>query len=124
MNVRSWASSAFEFDAFGAAVGSALVCGALSLGLPFLAAPTASLVCLAVAGWVSVVRRRGPLSRSGLGTSSLTALALLAGSAAVFLMSPMNAVPFRGLILAGGLVPLFAVERIRWARPAPVFARS
>ncbi|MGP8076411.1 MAG: hypothetical protein ACLP8Y_06755 [Thermoplasmata archaeon] len=114
----------FEFEAFGAAVGSAVVCGALSLVVPLLIAPTATLVCLALAAWVSTSRRRGPLTFSGLGNSSLASLCVLGGSAAGFLTAPSFLAPFRGLLLAGGLVPLFLAERTRSMHPFPVFTRS
>jgi len=114
----------FEFEAFGAAVASALVCGAFSLLVSFLVAPTATLVCLALAGWVSIARRRGYLTWTSLGSPSLAALCVLGGSAVGFFVSPSILVPFRGLLLAGGLVPLFVVERTRSAHPAPVFVPS
>jgi len=114
----------FDFDAFGAAVASALVCGALSLLVSILVAPTATLVCLAVAGWVSIARRRGHLTRGGLGSAALAALGVLGGSAVGFLAAPSNFAPFRGLLLAGGLVPLWLVERTRSGRPVPVFSSA
>jgi hypothetical protein len=123
MNDRAGAFPVFEFDAFGAAVGSAVVCGGLSLLVPLLIAPTATLVCLAVAGWVSVARRRDSLTPSGLGRGTRTALCVLGGSAVGFLVPPSFLVPARGLLLAGGLVPLFVAERLRSVQPMPVFAR-
>ena len=114
----------FEFEAFGAAVGSALVCGALSVVFPPLVAPTATLAALALAGWVSLARRRGSLSRSGLGTGALAALGVLGGAGVGFLTLPSLLAPFRGLLLAGSLVPLFAVERTRSFPASPVFPGS
>jgi len=97
----------FEFEAFGAAVGSAVVCGALSLLVPVLIAPTATLAALALAGWVSLARRRGSLARKGIGRGSTVALSILGIAAVGFLVSPPLLAPFRGLLLASGLVPLF-----------------
>lgn len=114
----------FEFEAFGAAVGLALVCGAFSVIIPLLIAPTATLAALALAGWISLTRRRGSLTRRSLGPVPLAALCVLAGAAAGFLVPPSFLAPFRGLLLAGGLVPLFAVERSRSVLPCPVFSRA
>lgn len=112
-----------EFEAFGVAVGSALVCGALSTFVPLLVAPTATLAALALAGWVSRLRRRGSLSRPGIGLGPTLALGLLGGAALAFLDPPAPVAPLRGLLLAGGLLPLFAAER-HGSRPhAPVFTR-
>jgi hypothetical protein len=114
----------FEFEAFGTAVGSAVVCGALSVLVPTLIAPTATLAALAVAGWLSLARRRGSLSRNSVGLGPIAALCLLGGAAVGFLVSPPALSPFRGLLLAGGLVPLFAVGRARPAFRVPVFSHS
>lgn len=113
----------FEFEAFGAAVGSSLVCGALSVLVPVLIAPTASLAALAVAGWLSLTRRRGSLTKGGVGHASVIAFGILGGAGAGFVASPAFLAPFRGLLLAGGLVPLFVADRIRSLRPTPVFTR-
>jgi len=114
----------FEFEAFGAAVGSAVVCGALSVLVPILVAPTATLAALALAGWLSLARRRGSLSRIGFGAGSVVALCILGGASVGFLASPPFLAPFRGLLLAGSLVPLFAVGRARPAFREPVFTQS
>lgn len=113
----------FEFEAFGAAAGSAVVCGALSVVVPWLVTPTATLAALALAGWISLARRRGSLSRRGFGTGPAVALGILGVAAAGFLDSPTLLAPFRGLLLAGGLVPLFVIERTRSAPCSPVFTR-
>lgn len=113
-----------EFEAFGVAVGSALVCGALSTFVPFLVAPTATLSALALAGWVSQLRRRGSLSRSGIGLGPSLALGLLGGAALTFLDPPAPLAPVRGLLLAGGLLPLLVSERHGSRTHAPVFTRS
>jgi hypothetical protein len=114
----------FEFEAFGAAVGSGIVCGALSILVPFLVAPTATLAALALAGWVSIARRRGSLTRSGVSTGRAVALCILAGAAVVFLVSPSPLTPYRGLLLAASLLPLLVTERIRATLHMPVFSRS
>jgi hypothetical protein len=112
-----------DFEAFGAAVGIAIVCGALSVMVPLLVAPTATLAALAVAGWVSLSRHRGVLTRNGLSKGPIAGLLILGGATVGFLLCPPILVPFRGLVLAGGLVPLFAFERARSAPPAPEFSR-
>lgn len=112
-----------DFEAFGGAVGVAVVCGALSVFVPLLIAPTATLAALAVAGWASLARRRGSLTWSGVGRGPVAGLGVLAGASVGFLLSPPLLAPFRGLLLAGGLVPLFALERTLSARPRPEFSR-
>lgn len=113
MTARPGFGPLFEFEAFGVAVGSALVCGALSAFVPSLVAPTATLAALALAAWVSRARRRGPLSGSRIGLGPAAALGLLGGAALGFLEPPSFLVPVRGLLLAGGLLPLFVTERLR-----------
>jgi hypothetical protein len=114
----------FDFEAFGAAVGSAVVCGALSVLFPFLIAPTATLAALALAGWVSLARRRGSLTRKGFGTRPAVALSVLGGAALCFLVPPPPLVPFRGLLLAASLVPLFLTGRTGSVLRSPVFSRA
>ena len=113
----------YEFEAFGAALGSAVVCGALSILFPLLVAPTATLAALAVAGWASLARRRGSLTRKGLGRGSAVALGVLGGATAGFLLSPPFLSHFRGLVLASGLLPLFLAERTQARARSPVFSR-
>jgi hypothetical protein len=100
-----------EFEAFGAAVGLTLACGALSAFVPLLAAPTATLAALALAGWVSRTRRRGLLSWSGLRLGPALALGALGIAAVAFLAPPPFLAPVRGLLLAGGLLPLLVTDR-------------
>lgn len=102
-----------EFEAFGVAVGFALLCGILSTFVTWLVSPTATLAALALAGWVSLSRRRGTLSWRRLDARSTVALGVLGGATVGFLDPPSPLVPVRGLLLAGGLVPLFAIERLR-----------
>ncbi|MFI5413940.1 MAG: hypothetical protein ACHQ0I_05085 [Candidatus Lutacidiplasmatales archaeon] len=113
-----------EFEAFGAGVGSALVCGALSVLVPLLVTPAATLAALAVAGWVSLARRRGSLRRCDFGSGRVIALSVLGVATAIFLVAPPLFASFRGLVLAGGLLPLFAFERTRSFGPGPEFSRS
>lgn len=114
----------FEFEAFSAAVGSGVVCGALSFLVPFLVAPTASLAALALAGWISIARRRGTLTRRGIGTGPAIALCLLGCAAVGFLVPPPPLAPFRGLLLGMSVVPLLVAERTRPTLRLPVFSRS
>lgn len=112
----------FEFEAFGVAVGSALVCGFLSTFVTWLISPTATLAALALAGWVSLSRRKGSLSWRGFDTKTVTAFGVLGGAVVGFLVPPPPLVPIRGLLLAGGLVPLLAVERFRSRSVPPSFS--
>lgn len=115
------AASLLGFEVFGIAVGLAVVCAVLSLVLPMFVAPTATLAALAIAGWVSRSRQRGTLSRKGIGVACAAALGALAGATVGFLDPPPALLPVRGMILAGGLLPLFVVERFRFSHRAPVF---
>lgn len=112
-------------DAFGTASGLALVTGALSLLLPSLRFPTATLAALAVAGWASVRRRpaRDGPGRAHLGAGRLSSLGLLAVAAAAFLDPPAALQPLRGLLLALALVPLWWLERGAPGRPRRPGAR-
>jgi len=110
-----------EFEPFGLAVALSAVCGTLSVMLPMFISPTATLAALSVAAWVARSRRQGTLSRNGFGVRSAAALVTLAGAATAFLNPPAALLPVRGLVLATGLLPLFAVERLRLPRPAPAF---
>jgi hypothetical protein len=113
----------FEFEAFSVAVGSALACGVLSTFVTWLVSPTATLAALALAGWVSLSRRQGTISRRGFDATTTVALGVLGGAAVGFLVPPWPLVPVRGLLLAGGLVPLFAVERLRSKSRSPAFSQ-
>ena len=112
----------FEFDPFGVAIGFALVCGVLSTFVTWLISPTATLAALALAGWVSLSRRRGTLSWHGFDAMTTGALGVLGGVTVGFLDPPSSLVPVRGLLLAGGLVPLLAVERFRSRSGTPAFS--
>jgi len=114
----------FDFEAFGAAVGSALVCGILSTFVVWLVSPTATLAALALAGWISLSRRRGSLSWHGFDSRTTLALGVLVAVAIGFLAPPTPLVPVRGLLLAAGLVPLLTVERLRSRSSSPAFEDS
>lgn len=102
-----------DFEAFGLAVGSAVISGALSLALPFLAALTGSLAALAVAGWIARQRHRG-VPRSELRRARVVgAGALLVLAIVLYVAPPVSLEPGRGLALGLGLVPLWIVERRR-----------
>ncbi|HYB79657.1 MAG TPA: hypothetical protein VEG66_07880 [Thermoplasmata archaeon] len=113
---------AYEFEPFGVAVGAAVVCGILSTFTPWLIAPTASLSALALAGWVSLARRRGTLSWRHLRGATAATLTVLGGAAVGFLDSPAPLAPLRGLFLAGGLVPFFVIDRLRSGPRRPSFS--
>jgi hypothetical protein len=108
-----------EFEAFGVAVGAAIVSGALSLIAPFLVALTGALAALALAGWISRQRHRGTSRRDLVRVRTIVASSFLALGVGVFLASPPALLPFRGLVLAAGLLPLWATERGRSARLDP-----
>jgi len=110
-----------EFEPFRIAVAGAVVCGILSTFTPWLTAPTASLTALALAGWVSLARRRGTLSWKQLRGASGISLGVLGGAAVGFLIPSTPLAPLRGLLLAGGLVPFFVVDRLRSRPHHPLF---
>jgi hypothetical protein len=101
------------FEAFGTSCGLAVVAGALSALAPAFAALTATLVALALAGWASIHRRaswpRQPLD-AALATY-VAPFAVLGVAGAVFVDPPAAFAPWRALLLALGLVPLWVVER-------------
>jgi len=111
----------YDFEAFGVAVGSALACGILSTIVSWLVSPTATLAALALAGWISLSRRRGTLTWHGFDVRTKTALGVLAGVTIGFLDPPTPILPVRGLLLASGLLPLLAVERLRSRSGSPAF---
>lgn len=117
MNSPSRPVPRIEFDAFGAAVGAALVCGGLSILFSPLLAPTATLAALAVAGWASLLRRR-QFSWFGVERGTAFSLCVLGGAAAAFLLDPPALAPVRGFLLGGSLLPLFISESRRSAFPA------
>lgn len=124
MTVGGPSTHLLEFEAFGAAVGSAVVCGALSVHFPFLDAPTATLAALALAGWLSLARRRGSLAWDRVGRRPVAALASLGGASAIYLTAPSVLVPVRGLLLGVSLIPLFLLERSTTSHSPPVFSSA
>jgi len=100
-----------EFDVVGVAVGTALVSGGLAVVGPSLAALTGALAALAWTGWISLVRRRAlpivPLLRGAARWSVVSSSAGLL----VFLFGPTELDPFRALVLAVSLLPLWTVAR-------------
>jgi len=122
MTVRLSRMVLLEFDAFSVAVASSAICGALSVIEPWLVAPAATLAAIALAAWMSLAQRRGSLSRKGIGFASIVGLIFLGTAAIVFLWSPPMVDSARGLILAAGLLPLFATERTRRGAQTPRFA--
>jgi len=123
LTAREPIPTVFDFEAFSVGLGLAIVCGAMSVLVPPLVAPTAALAALTLAAWVSLIRRQRPLVRKEFGSGSLVALGVLGGTALGFLDPPSLLVPFRGLLLAGGLVPLFLAERSRSGVRSPVYSR-
>jgi hypothetical protein len=113
MTHRVSAVPRIELDAFGAAVGAALVCGALSVEFPPLLAPTATLAALAVAGWAAILRQNGAPGRNR--AASGFSLCVLAGASAAFLVNPPVLGAVRGLLLGAALLPLFLSVRRRSA---------
>lgn len=98
-------------EPFDVAVVAALVSGCLSLVAPFLVSLTAALVALAIAGWISRLRRRGTPPRSTVRGRTVLALGLL-GVAVVASFALSGRLPLVcGPVLASGLVPLWWVDR-------------
>jgi len=101
-----------EFEVVGIAVGTAVVSGALSLLVPYLASLTGALAALAVAGWAA---RRAARAPSGpppfLAAGEWLALGSVALGGVLFLRGPSPLPVFRGLLLGLALIPLWCVAR-------------
>ncbi len=111
VSARALSASLFAFDAFGTAVGLAVVAGALSLLVPALAALVGTLAALAVAGWASI-RYQNRRFRTPPGARARgAALGVVALVGALYLDPPGPLAPARGFLLALGLVPLWVAER-------------
>jgi hypothetical protein len=109
-----------EFDTFSAAVGLALITGALALVATYLLALTATLAALAAAGWTAghLPHPRSPIKPFVDRRRKVALLVLAAGAGAFFLLPP-PIVGARGLALAASFLPLWWVERT----PAPPRSR-
>ena len=106
-----------EFEVFGTSTGVGLVAGALSVVYPFLASLAGTLAALALAGWASMLRRRG-VGRAELARPDrLLALGLLGAGAVVYGIPTPGLTGFRGLLVALAVVPLWFAERHRPAGP-------
>ncbi len=104
-------ASLFAFDAFGTAVGLAVVSGALSLLVPTLGVLVGTLAALALAGWASIrYQNRSFRARAG-GRARGAALGAVALTGILYLDPPGALAPVRGLLLGLGLVPLWVAER-------------
>lgn len=111
MNSGGGPTTTLDFDPLGAAVGAALLSGVLALAAPDLAALTAALVALAVAGWASRLRSVGPVRRALARPDRLFAGFLLVGASAAFIDPPPPLTRAKALLLAFGVLPLWLVER-------------
>jgi len=100
-----------EFDVVGIAVGAALVSGALATVGPSLASLTGALAALAWAGWFSLARRSRPTLRRAFAGDARWASLSISGGVFFFLVAPPGAYPFRALVLALSLVPLWMLAR-------------
>ncbi len=109
-----------EFEAFGAAVGSAVVAGGLSIVAPFLSALTAALAALAVAGWFSRLHESGSARREVVRSDRLAAAALVGAAVVVFLVPVPELENLKALLLGLSFVPLWLVERRGPGAPRPV----
>lgn len=112
--------SSREFDSFSTAAGSSLVTGALSVVAPFLTALSVTLVVLAMAGWVVLLRKERSSGRGAAPATRWAALATLVPGAALFLLPAPVPPALHGLVLPVALVPLWLVEKGRpWGPPSP-----
>jgi len=108
MTARHHGAPSLGFDAFGGAVGLAVISGALAIVVPSLAVLTGTLAALAVAAWAVGGRaaaagggRRGGLRAAGEGT--------VVAAAALLYLDPVHGyAPFRSLGLALALVLFWA----------------
>ena len=123
MTAVSPIGTCFEFDAFRTAVAATFVFAVLSVLVPTLTAATGALAALAVAGWVSLVQRRGVGSDEGLRRWSILAVISLAAASVVFIHPLAFLTAFRGPVLAAGFLPLVLVERARSSNHGPSFSR-
>jgi hypothetical protein len=118
MSERGAVPSVLGFEVFGAAVGLAVITGALAVVAPSLSALTGVLAALAIAGWVTQQRREGQGGMNPRRHRRWAALGVLALGAVVYFAPPVGGEPLRGLVLGAALVPLWVVERWRTHWPA------
>jgi hypothetical protein len=100
-----------ELNVVGVATGGALVSGALSLVGPYLVALPGSLAALAVAGWIAQLRRSAGSEVVRLPSGAPLALVVLSAGATGYVFATEALGPFRGLLLALALLPLWNVAR-------------
>jgi hypothetical protein len=109
-----------EFDSFSTAAGGSIITGAFSVIAPFLTALTETLVVLAVAAWVAILRQQRSSWRDAVRPGRVVALATLGLGGAFFLLPAPVPGGLHGLVLPITLVPLWLVERVRpRGLPAP-----
>jgi hypothetical protein len=107
-----WATAgAEEFDVVSVAVGTALVSGGLAVVLPSLGALTVALAVLAWTGWLAFVRRTPRSLRQVVRGRVRWAILSSGAGALAFLLPLAGGLPFRPLVLALSLVPLWRVAR-------------
>lgn len=105
------------FDPFTAGTGLAVITGALAIVVPYLALATGTLAALAFAAWaIGRERRAGRAGRFGTARWALVGLAV---AGLLYLDPPHDYAPYRSLVLALGLVGLWAAERRRAATVRP-----
>jgi hypothetical protein len=102
-----------DFDSFSVAAGSSLITGGLSVVAPFLTALSVTLVVLALAGWVVLLRKEHSIGRSAATSRRWTALGALVLGGVLFLFPAPVPRALHGLVLPVALVPLWLVERGR-----------
>ncbi len=113
MSVGAGRALSLGFEPFGAAVGLAIISGALALRLPDLESLAGALAALGIAAWASLLpagawHRSDPKrGRRGI------ALAVAAAAGIAYLRPDAALASGRALLLAVGLVPLWLVERRR-----------
>jgi len=101
------------FDAGATATGLGIITGGLSLAVPSLVVLTGTLASIAVAAWL-LGQRRNPGPRvPGARRRTVIALGALVAGGFLFLDPPPAIGPFRALLLAILLLPLWHESRVR-----------
>ncbi len=98
------------FDPFSAAVGVAVVVGAIAVVQPYLVAFTGTLAALALASYL-LARRVRRSRRSRTASGERWALGAVGIGGVLFLAPPPGYLPFRALGLALALAVLWRVRR-------------